>query len=101
MWFVVVPDILVPLDIQTVEVVIFDESLLLFFVFTVLQALHDCQLHLHGDVDWQHRLQQVLLQTQHTQAFIGALYTCFSFNTINSIEIFSISVPVSSSMVLL
>lgn len=40
--FVVVPDILVPLDIKTVEVVIFDESLLLFFVFTVLQALHDC-----------------------------------------------------------
>lgn len=63
--FVFVPDILVPLDIKTVEVVIFDESLLLFFVLTFLQALHDCQLHLHGDVNRQHRLQQVLLRN-HT-----------------------------------
>lgn len=32
----VVPDIFMPLDIKAVEVVIFDQSLLLFFVFTVL-----------------------------------------------------------------
>lgn len=68
----VVPDIFMPLDIEAFEVVIFDEPLLLFFVFTVLQAFHYCQFHLHGDVDWQHRLQQVLLQIQtdthtHTQ----------------------------------
>lgn len=60
----VVPDIFMPLDIEAFEVVIFDEPLLLFFVFTVLQAFHYCQFHLHGDVDWQHRLQQVLLQIQ-------------------------------------
>mgnify|MGYP007124644264 CR=1 FL=1 len=59
------PNILVPLDVKAVEVIVFDESLLLCFVFAVLQALHDRQLHLHGDVDGQHRLQQVLLQT-HT-----------------------------------
>lgn len=51
-WFVIVPDVLVPLDIKTVEVVIFDQSLLFFFVFTVLQAFHDRKLHLHGNVDW-------------------------------------------------
>lgn len=34
--FAGIPDILVPLDIKAVEVVIFDQSLLLFFVFTVL-----------------------------------------------------------------
>lgn len=53
------------LDVETVEVVVFDESLLLFFVLAVLQTLHDGQLHLHGDVDRQHRLQQVLLR-RHT-----------------------------------
>lgn len=30
------PDVLVPLDIETVEVVIFDEALLLLFIFAVL-----------------------------------------------------------------
>lgn len=72
----VVPDIFMPLDIEAFEVVIFDEPLLLFFVFTVLQALHYCQFHLHGDVDWQHRLQQVLLQIQtdtHTISYISAI----------------------------
>lgn len=53
-----------PLDIETVEVVILDEALLLLFVFAVLQALHDGQLHLHGYVDGQHRLQKVLLKAQ-------------------------------------
>lgn len=62
---VLVPDILMSLDIKAVEVVIFHESLLLLFVFAVLQPFHDCQLHLHGDVHRQYRLQQVLLQT-HT-----------------------------------
>lgn len=31
-----IPDVLVPLDIETVEVVIFDEALLLLFIFAVL-----------------------------------------------------------------
>lgn len=31
-----IPDVLVPLDIETVEVVIFDEELLLLFIFAVL-----------------------------------------------------------------
>lgn len=30
------PDVLVPLDIETVEVVIFDEALLLLLIFAVL-----------------------------------------------------------------
>lgn len=77
----VLPDVLVPLDIKTVEVVIFDQSLLFFFVFTVLQALHDCELHLHGDVDWEHRLQQVLLQKKHTHIHhcnlgVAGLFDC-------------------------
>lgn len=58
------PDVLVPLDIETVEVVIFDEALLLLLIFAVLQALHDRELHLHRYVDWQHRLQKVLLKAQ-------------------------------------
>lgn len=49
-----VPDILVSLDVKAVEVVIFHQSLSVFFVFTFLQALQNCQLHLHGDVNWQH-----------------------------------------------
>lgn len=31
-----VPDVLVPLDIEAVEVVIFDQTLLLLFIFAVL-----------------------------------------------------------------
>lgn len=62
-----VPDVLMPLDIQAVEVVIFDQTLLLCFIFTVLQTFHDGQLHLHGDVDRQHRLQQVLLKRKQTR----------------------------------
>lgn len=48
------PDVLVPLDVETVEVVIFDQALLLLLIFAVLQALHDRELHLHRYVDRQH-----------------------------------------------
>lgn len=57
-----VPDVFMTFDIEAMEVVVFNQPLLLLLVFAVLQAFHDGQLHLHGDVDRQHRLQQVLLQ---------------------------------------
>lgn len=43
------PDILVSLYVETVEVVVLDHTLLFLFIFT-LAALHYGQLHLHGDV---------------------------------------------------
>ena len=56
-----IPDVLMSLHIQAVEVVVLYEALLSLLVFAVLQPLHDGQLHLHGDVDREHRLQQALL----------------------------------------
>lgn len=51
------PDILVPLDVEAVEVVVGQVAA----VPTLLEPLDDGQLHAHGDVGRQHRQEQVLL----------------------------------------
>lgn len=56
-----VPDVLVSLHVETVEVVVLDQTLLVLLVLALPKPLHDGQLHLHGDVDRQDRLQEVLL----------------------------------------
>lgn len=53
------PDILVALDIEAVEVVVRH----VVAVTTFFEALNDGQLHTHGDVSWEHGKQQVLLGT--------------------------------------
>lgn len=53
------PDVLVPLDIEAVEVVVRHVAV----VTTLFEALNDGQLHAHGYVGREHRKQQVLLGT--------------------------------------
>ena len=74
----VLPDVLVPLDVEAVEVVVLHQPLLLLLVLALLQALHDGQLHLHGDVDGQHGQQQALLRTHthtHTHEHLQCTHT--------------------------
>lgn len=53
------PDVLVPLDVEAVEVVVWHIAP----VATLLEPLNDGQLHAHGDVGRQYGEQQVLLGT--------------------------------------
>lgn len=64
------PDVLVSLDVETVEVIVFDQPLLRLFIFA-FTAFHYGQLHLHRNIHRQYRLQQILLKHTHKQVTCG------------------------------